>query len=435
MIRLQVNDFSCIKNADFTVGKYNVIIGPQASGKSVISKLLYFFIDSVSDAHDMIYEQKSPDDFPEMIRNKFSDWFPKSAWGNNRFGIQFEIGCFNIKISRTGRNDSLNSNPRITISKRLKSHLAEIEELYQKMVQELQSSKKNYMRDIGFKWEFKSLAGKCLNKSLGEDYVQFQTFIPAGRSFFTNLGRAFMAFDQGRILDPLTLQFGRLYASLQQEFRAGVSIHPNVGNEIIFSHLLGGKIVWDGESPTLHTQDGRIVPFSALSSGQQELLPLVVALRLVASQKSWRTLPPSIFYIEEPEAHLFPAAQADVIEGLVAMIGQENQTRRLVLTTHSPYVLTKLNNLAKAGLLERDLPEKQAGKLDRIVKKKHRIEPGFLKAYALKNGILSNLVEEDGLIDGEYLDEISNRLGSEFSKLIDLELDAHDTGGMRTRDE
>ena len=84
--------------------------------------------------------------------------------------------------------------------------------------------------------------------------------------------------------------------------------------------------------------------------------------------------------------------------------------------------------MAKAGLLERDLPEKLGGRLDRIVKKKYRIQPGTLNAYAIIDGDLKNIVDEDGLIDGEYLDGISNKIGSEFSKLIDLEIDSHDTG-------
>ena len=62
------------------------------------------------------------------------------------------------------------------------------------------------------------------------------------------------------------------------------------------------------------------------------------------------------------------------------------------------------------------------------MKKKYRIQPGTLNAYAIIDGDLKHIVDEDGLIDGEYLDGISNKIGSEFSKLIDLEIDSHDTG-------
>lgn len=97
--------------------------------------------------------------------------------------------------------------------------------------------------------------------------------------------------------------------------------------------------------------------------------------------------------------------------------------------------MTKLNNLAKAGLLKHDLPANMVGRLDRIVKKQNRIEPGTLHAYAIIDGEMKNLVGDDGLIDGEYLDEISNRIGSEFAKLIDLELEADAAEGMRSRDD
>ncbi|WP_413228145.1 AAA family ATPase [Aeromonas caviae] len=47
-------------------------------------------------------------------------------------------------------------------------------------------------------------------------------------------------------------------------------------------------------------------------------------------------------FIEEPEAHLFPDGQKDVSDFIVmvrSMIGA-----RFIITTHSPYILSSINN-------------------------------------------------------------------------------------------
>ena len=45
MAILKIKEFSCVDEAELQLGQLTVLIGPQASGKSVISKLIYFFYD------------------------------------------------------------------------------------------------------------------------------------------------------------------------------------------------------------------------------------------------------------------------------------------------------------------------------------------------------------------------------------------------------
>jgi len=40
---LEIKNFLLIKEAKFEVKRFNVIIGSQTSGKSVVAKVLYFF--------------------------------------------------------------------------------------------------------------------------------------------------------------------------------------------------------------------------------------------------------------------------------------------------------------------------------------------------------------------------------------------------------
>jgi hypothetical protein len=421
MIRLRIEEFSCIKKADFKFGGLSVLIGPQASGKSVVSKLAYFFIELINDQYEQILEQRSFDDFADDVKNKFSEWFPLAAWGSSKFKIEFELGEYKLRLTRTSYDESIRNNLRLWTSPLVKEHYKRTSELTRTLRQKSSRRGQGHFGDVELGWEVRDAATKVLQDEIGADFIQYQTFVPAGRSFFTTLGRAFMAFDQGSTLDPITVRFGRLYSSYQEELRFYSRTKRSGKIAAEFETLLGGQIVWEGERPILLSADGRRVPFSALSSGQQELLPLVIALSSIGTITRRRSTGASLLYIEEPEAHLFPSAQSALIEGLSALLNDPAGPRRLLLTTHSPYVLSKINNLIKAGALEKSLDASRLSELDAVVAKRSRIAPGVAKAYAIIDGELSSIVDEDGLIGAEYLDSISSQIGEQFDRLLDLE--------------
>ena len=66
MRRLTVEEFSVIKFAEFTFSGMNVIIGPQATGKSLLCKLAYFFLDIASAAVDSVFDEVSIDEFAQI---------------------------------------------------------------------------------------------------------------------------------------------------------------------------------------------------------------------------------------------------------------------------------------------------------------------------------------------------------------------------------
>ncbi|MFM7372391.1 MAG: AAA family ATPase, partial [Sphaerospermopsis kisseleviana] len=98
-----------------------------------------------------------------------------------------------------------------------------------------------------------------------------------------------------------------------------------------------------GEKIIFNTQKGEYVHLSNASSGQQESIRILqdIFLNILDNTKILRIL-------EEPEAHLFPIAQKQLIELLSLMVNQ-NDDNQLIITTHSPYVLTVFNNLLFAN--------------------------------------------------------------------------------------
>lgn len=424
MAKLTVENFSCIESADLELGGMTVIIGPQASGKSVLSKLTYFFYSLLRDQYSIIEEKKKLDAFRKHIREKFHEWFPSTAWGAKKFCICFSAGAFEIRLTRSGYRGKVGDGFRITLS-----HFAETH--YQDMVSAYETATKSEAEtDWEVIYKISESSRVRLAKELGNNYIQNQLFIPAGRSFFTSIGKAVVAFEQTGMLDPVTTIFGRSYAAFRERnfylsdarFRSRRSI-------IKYSEeILGGKIKLERNKEFVETKDGRRIPFSALSSGQQELLPLLLVLNVFAEQSvsMHRARGKRLVYIEEPEAHLFPSAQSSLTMAMAELVVSGRGGLDMVITTHSPYVLSKLNNLLKAGELSRSLGEKFASDIHKIIPKEFWISQKNFHAYAIKGGRLTSIKDDTGLIDAEYLDDISSEISREFSALLNLEV-AHES--------
>ena len=126
-----------------------------------------------------------------------------------------------------------------------------------------------------------------------------------------------------------------------------------------------------------------------------------------------------LIYIEEPEAHLFPSAQSLLMEYLIGSLASGASKRSIILTTHSPYIMSKINVFIKAGQISRR--KKVNNKIHDIVPRECWLESTDVSAYALAGGEMSGIIDDDGLIDGTYLDQISEDISREYSSLLMLE--------------
>ncbi len=279
MRTLTVKRFSCISEATLTIAPITLLVGPQASGKSILCKLSYFFVSLLGDQVTAIAERTSHEDFIKQSKVKFIRWFTNETWGSQKFELSFNFGTASIDISRTISKGKAGKGVNVRFSEVLRDH-------YTGSLSRLEHKSAN--KSIGADstdftfgtWNLERSIREDLRKSLGDEYVSSQIFIPAARSFFTSIGRAIAAFESSNILDPLTLLFGRMYASRGGQF------HPETPNDRAIHALLktatttmlGGKLIRERDREVLRTTDGRVIPLSALSSGQQELFPLLRVL-------------------------------------------------------------------------------------------------------------------------------------------------------------
>jgi hypothetical protein len=428
MTNLTVHDFSCLKHVELQVAPVTVLIGPQGSGKSVTTKLLYFFYDQLTRQYQCAEKGVDLGDFKKEASRQFRTWFPPSAWGPGRFNITFNAGLFTARVLRRWSKGSVTDDVTVTFSEYFYSHYESLLSAYaDAQAQDLEATERGIRRSIDRVWAVRDAYESKIAKELGSQYISMQNFVPAGRAFFTSIGRLVAAFDQGSSIDPVTLRFAKLFAILRDRGGRIPYRSPNEPDDrdqravrrTVMNRLFGGEIKFERDLEFVETRDGRQVPFSALSSGQQELLPMWLLIDYIRDFGIRGRPTGDLVYIEEPEAHLFPSAQNLLMDYLIGSVVSRRENRSLILTTHSPYILSKLNNYLKAGQLGKI--KRLAPEVARIISRDCWLTPSRVRAYAIHDGTLENLIDANGLIDGTYIDKVSEDVAAEFEQLLDLQ--------------
>ncbi len=440
MPTLNISDFSCLSDATFKLAPVNVIIGPQGSGKSVTTKLFYFCTDVTNTAIQAAERGDTIELFKRNLARQFNMWFPPGAWGSGRFNINYYAGEFSLRILRRRSGGAPADEVSVTFSDWFV-------ETYQSMSELFEGTRANVdlelhpdvpVRDVLDRaYRLRDEMSRTMARHLGSEYLAQQTFIPAGRAFFTSIGRLVAGLEHTGSLDPVTLKFARLFATLRDRntFRSPSRVKV-LGEEFMdrrkrfMAQLFGGEVRKEDDVEFVLAEDGRRIPFSSLSSGQQELLPMWSLIDYFNELDAVRRNSPSsitrqirvnndLIYIEEPEAHLFPSAQSLLMEFLIGSVASARNNRSLIITTHSPYIMAKLNVFLKAGQLARR--KKRNSEINDIVPRECWLSDGELAAFSIEEGRLNNLLDDDGLIDGTYLDGVSEQIAREFSRLLQVE--------------
>ena len=119
--------------------------------------------------------------------------------------------------------------------------------------------------------------------------------------------------------------------------------------------------------------------------------------------------------VEEPEQNLFPTSQQKVIHHLLEYNNTVKENK-LIISTHSPYILSALNN----SILAEEVLEKTGNSIATYGPEK-RIAFANVSAYQFREGkIVSIKDEETQLIDAEAIDSCSEEINSDFDKMLDL---------------
>lgn len=391
---LEIRNIGPIKELRIEPKPLTLFIGEQASGKSLAAQLLYFFRE-----------------LPSLLGRSFTPSVrDKTHWREN------EIITLLDQFRGTPFSCFANGGS---------------------MLKYIQGEEKpwviswNSKEDIVLSSGLLSAMNKWANQwsedssTLGETRKTRHIFIPTERSVFTRLAE-----DEPSVLyAPYQTMFLRQFATVLERAKKTYSLiygadviyswHGNLEKHVNYimncqRNALGGEACLSEEEQRswewVIKDSNKKIPIKATSSGQMEAWPFFAIAHSYGAMNVGSD--PICFYCEEPEAHLHPQAQVEVVRAIAYLV---NNGHQFVVTTHSPYTVYKFNNMIQRYLstgMDFDEEAQESG-----------LGPDKVCAYrfrAAQAGPPEDILDrrDTRLIEPDALNRVADELSEEFDKVF-----------------
>lgn len=422
---LIVKNFGPIKDAHIQTKRYNVLIGNTSTGKSVLAKLIsiayeieFYFIENGNfDAFAKLLK-KYCIDFPFSDSTQIEMSFALAHWiiTKDSFRIIKSIGSPFFKqdtVNISNNKDVAYLYREISIDKNMENDLdpnnpivEEAKKTYKELVDNIAHNQKTDLSQ--YSQPAIDLAYRTFLAYIHDRNASI--YIPAERnlmSVFTN--NIFSFLKSGSNIPESIKRFGSLYEAAKGE------------NKNLSIEFMNIKVDFANENDKIVLDDaGTEIRFEQASSGMQSIIPLWAVFLYGIKNHSLGTA-----IIEEPEQNLFPTLQVDLVNNLVAQL---NQTKaNLLITTHSPYILSVLDNLIYANDVYQKAKaadnKEQIQRIEKLVKPSMLINYDEVAAYLCKDdGVVECMNDDEMRNTGAYaLDKASTITSHIFNELMDIE--------------
>ncbi|AFZ56480.1 AAA family ATPase [Anabaena cylindrica FACHB-243] len=427
MQRISIENFGPVKKFEADVTDVMLLIGPQASGKSTISKIIFIF-KSLKEQILKYIDDNSIKNSSLLINNISSiillTYFDIKA-DSEVSSVKYQYSNEKyIKISGSIYNKNIEISP--ILEKELDSLITEISN-YKIIFKEQQNKFKSLeeLRELESDRRLQSKIFKSRIDNIFEE-THSSVFIPAGRSLMSTLTEQLQDINNPNILDYFTQSFVERINLLKSYFTDDLNtliqnknIALNLGIDLLslLKKILKGEYRFnaDLDKERIYINNEKYVKLQYASSGQQESVwILLLIFRYILDETS-------VFMVfEEPEAHLYPETQSDIVE-LIGLLANINNNQ-IVITTHSPYILSSFNNLLYAHQVGTKKIGDEREAVETIISNKSWIDPDRISAYFISENYYESIMDEElKLIQAEKIDSASSIINDKFNDLFNLD--------------
>ena len=383
------------------IKKVTLFIGNQGSGKSVVAKLISTFtwIEKAltrGDYDKRYFERKNKLKNQYLTYHRLENYFPKPDnavidYRGESYNMLYENGNLTITDANNGSYTlqqimyvpaDRNFMANVRTPKALKQISPSLSEMVTEMINAGQAMKSPMLLPVN-----------------EETYVEYNKlndiFYIKGKDYRIKLTEASSGFQS---IVPLLLVSWYLSDSVQKQSANAKELLTSEQRERFRKRF---KEIND--NPNLTDELKRI----ALSELGKEF-----------------TKTAFINIVEEPEQNLYPSSQRGMLNSLTAF-NNINRGNKLVMTTHSPYLINYLTIAVKAHLLKDKVrtPELEK-KFHDIIPKNSTIHPDDLVIYELneKDGTIIRLMDYNGLpSDENYLNQQLAESNELFAQLLEIQ--------------
>lgn len=380
-----IKNFGPIENIEIKLKKINVFIGEQGVGKSTIAKLYSCMQDIF--LHFLILFDGNQNKIKKVFqRYGIHSYFKEDTYIEfntvTEFIVKYEKGKFTI------------SHPEYN-EEQMKIFILEL----------LKDSLEHSFISAGLSIDsaFKDLPDK--EKEIVVSNMRTSFYLPAERSLVGYASNSLYSMITAKVpLPKMLLEYLSFFEKAKNEYQEyevpflGLTFKASKDEDKI---LIGDKEI----------------EFKYSSSGIQSIVPMLMIVDYCLKQDYF-----SSFALEEPEINLFPTNQLELIRFIISKINQEKGIENLIITTHSPYILSILNLSILAGKIMKMKPE-LTDDITTILKPEFHLSSSEIEVFSLGKQINGDIECESiidsstGLIKGNYLDAVSSIISTDFNKL------------------
>ncbi|HYV95040.1 MAG TPA: AAA family ATPase [Chitinophagales bacterium] len=281
--------------------------------------------------------------------------------------------------------------------------------------------------NYGCHFEWKDGKVTSLKREIIKANLPNDVFIPAERNFFSIVDRRIFEITHYKVRLPNLLEvFGIWWRNAKEKV---YSLEIEFFDSIKYSGVSGDFILYGPKDHSVLLQES--------ASGFQSAIPMAIVIEFIA------TYPASLFeqfdatggegetalsditaysvFIEEPELNIFPTAQKRLVEFLARKLIQNHEKNNsLFISTHSPYILTAIDNLLQASNASKTHPEAE-GQIEKVIARECWIDFDEVTAYYVEAGkTVPILDKKNRSIAANKIDKVSEEISIEFDKLLDL---------------
>lgn len=438
---LTIRNFGPIDSVELVLKNVNVFIGPQATGKSAIAKIYtlfkaprkYFYksflypLDESSHINATNEFLEALEDF--NIRNflkkdttiVFDSKLHYIEFRNDRLLYLPKLYSEIFDIQEASTSFEANKKNIIKSFNKLRDEF-----IFFRLRSELILNEDDSKRFLPEAKIFKDITEvKCsplldIARNLEESLsTNAAVYIPAERNFINIIRKFAMNLQLNKVPIPThILRFGAELEKVSSNDR-------DLGflQEGLFLRIINGE-------ERIFRNDSDSISLNEAASGIQSVVPIIQSI--FGSYTSHH----QSMVIEEPELNLSPTAQYELIkllesnrlENIYADFGNVH-----TYTTHSPFILSALNNLLYSSKVRRVLFERSYDRNSSIAdlheKIKLIVDPvvpayvdhNYFTAYEIQNGGCKSILDPvSGLIIDNYIDNASDKINEDFDALMEL---------------
>ena len=397
MHKLTIRNFGPIKSVSLDLRKYTVIIGPQSSGKSCILKIASF----CKWMEKRIELSQDPDKYMTegIVKSELLQFHKLDGFQKTNTYIKYDSPFMTFSMSWKGnggivfdyqwkRNRWRYHRPAIAYIPAERNIVAAIPNWFD--VKLVHNNIRNYMSDWEESRQLFSMSNSLPILDLDTAYY-YSTKENEDKIVVDRKGNTIDFTNASSGLQSIVPMYVLIsYLTNKSTYQAGLS---SVANDKEHGKLVA-LIERNGDFPkTLSSQE----VIGNLSKTQHTEI-----------------------YLEEPEENIFPKTQYQLVKWLVKQMNV-SEGNTLSMTTHSPYILSSLNNLIQASdAIGKDYRNAEIIKQD-ILGDNEVVEYEKISVYSMKDGHARSIMDDElRLISQSALDAASDDISEDFSKLIDL---------------